>query len=142
MKRIVVLATLALVIAVGGAAQAACVATNCAIDEQQATTPPQAIECNSTACANALKELGNATVRALRNQASATSRALGNKASATSRALNSPCGNSSCATSEPTESAPPAAAAPWQPELLGPTGRLAATPEHEVPTSASSGLSA
>jgi hypothetical protein len=93
---------LVLVIAVAGeTAEAACVATNCAIDEQKAITLPPATECSSTTCANAREELGNITVRALRNQASATSRALSNKASATSRVLNS-------ATPEPTESAPPA----------------------------------
>jgi preprotein translocase subunit SecF len=94
---------LVLIVAVGGGtAEAACVATNCSIDGQKATTLPPATECSSTACANAREELGNITVRALRNQASATSRALSNKASATSRALNS-------ATPKPAESAAPAA---------------------------------
>jgi hypothetical protein len=94
---------LILIVAVGGGtAEAACVATNCAIEGQKATTLPPTTECSSTACTNAREELGNITVRALRNQASATSRALSNKASATSRALNS-------ATSDPTESAAPAA---------------------------------
>jgi hypothetical protein len=115
-----ILATLAFVlvlvriVGIDGAALAGCVATNCAIDEEQATTPTQdgdtgADLATTPKLANALKELGNATVRALRNQASATSRAISNKASATSRALNSPCGNSSSAAPEQTESPPPAA---------------------------------
>ena len=41
MKRIAILAALALVIGTGGVAQAACIATNCAIDEQLATPSTQ-----------------------------------------------------------------------------------------------------
>ena|SRR5271165_4941107 len=76
MKRIAILVAIALalvlvfVVGVGGAAQAACVATNCAIDEQQrATTPAQgatgAEGVTSPKLENALKELGNATEHAL-----------------------------------------------------------------------------
>src|SRR5271166_4039651 len=73
MERIAILAALALVlfVGVGGAAQAACVATNCAIDEQQRTTSPAQ---GRTATDGAttpsreekdLKELGNAIEHAL-----------------------------------------------------------------------------
>jgi len=70
MKRIAILAALALVIGIGGAAQAACLATNCAIDEQLATPPAQG---GSTGTDRAmtpqlekdLKELSNATVHAV-----------------------------------------------------------------------------
>ena len=70
MKRIAILAALALVIGIGGAAQAACIATNCAIDEQLATPPTQG---GSTGTHGAmtpqlekdLKELSNANVHAL-----------------------------------------------------------------------------
>jgi hypothetical protein len=74
MKRIAILAALALalvlVVGVGGAAQAACFATNCAIDEQQkATTPAQGGSGTEGATTpkpeNALEELRNATEQAL-----------------------------------------------------------------------------
>src|SRR5271166_171769 len=72
MKRIAILAALALVlfVGVGGAAQAACVATNCAIDEQQrATSPAQGGTATDGATTprveRDLKELENATEHAL-----------------------------------------------------------------------------
>jgi hypothetical protein len=74
MKRIAILAALALVlvlvVGVGGAAQAACIATNCAIDEQQrATSPAQGGTGTDDAMTprveKDLKELSNATEHAL-----------------------------------------------------------------------------
>jgi hypothetical protein len=74
MKRIAILAALALapvlVVVVGGAAQADCFATNCAINEQQrAATPAQGGTGTEGATTpkleDALKELGNAAEHAL-----------------------------------------------------------------------------
>ena len=74
MKRIAILAALALVlvfvVGVGGAAQADCIATNCAINEQQrAATPAQGATATEGATTpklqEDLKELGNATEHAL-----------------------------------------------------------------------------
>ena len=70
MKRIAILAALALVIGIGGAAQAACIATNCAIDEQLATPPAQSGSTGTDGTMTPqlekdLKELSNANVHAL-----------------------------------------------------------------------------
>ena len=71
MKRIAILAALALlIVGVGGAAQADCFATNCAINEQQrATTSAQggtgAESATTPKLEEDLKELGNATEHAL-----------------------------------------------------------------------------
>ena len=70
MKRIAIWAALALVIGIGGAAQAACVATNCAIDEPRATPPAPGDSTGSDGAMTPqlekdLKELSNATIRAL-----------------------------------------------------------------------------
>ena len=70
MKRIAILAALALVIGFGGAAQAECIATNCAIDEQLATPPAEGGSARTDGAKTPqlekdLKELSNATVHAL-----------------------------------------------------------------------------
>jgi hypothetical protein len=70
MKRIAILAALALVIGIGGAAQAACIATNCAIDEQLGTFPAQGGSTRTDGAITpqldkGLKEFSNATVHAL-----------------------------------------------------------------------------
>jgi hypothetical protein len=77
MKRFVILAAFALafvlvlIVAVGGgAAEAACVATNCAIDAQQGTSPAQGDSTGADVATtpkleNALKDLGSASAHAL-----------------------------------------------------------------------------
>ena len=72
MKQILSLAALALVICICGEAQAACVATNCAIDEQlkTSTTPSAsgsagAEEAITPQLAKDLKDLSNATIHAM-----------------------------------------------------------------------------
>ena len=94
MKRIAILAALALalvlvfVVVVGGAAQADCCATNCAIDEQQrAATPAQGGTGTATPkLENALKDLGNATEHALPGPTTPTKNAP----------LAAPCTGSNC----------------------------------------------
>ncbi len=80
---------LILIVAVGGAVEAACIATNCAIDAQQGATAAPGSSTGAGAATtpkleNALKELGNATEHAL-----------------------PPCSGSDCATRP--KNAPPAA---------------------------------
>ena len=109
MKRFVILAAFALafvlvlIVAVaGGAAEAACVATNCAIDAQQGTSPAQggstgADVATTPKLENALKELGNATEHALTSCSGSdcTTRAK-------SPAPAAPCTGSNCySTSRP-----------------------------------------
>jgi len=106
MNRIAILAAFVFIIGMSGAALAceediyasneptvlACNGNNCATDEQQATTPPQATGCSSGACATALKELSDATVHAVDS----------------ARVSAKACSSSNCGkTPEPTESTPP-----------------------------------
>ena len=70
MKQIAILAALVLVIGIGGAVQAACIATNCAIDKQLATPPAQGGSTRTDGTMTPqldkdLKELSNATVHAI-----------------------------------------------------------------------------
>ena len=70
MKQIAILAALVLVIGIGGTVQAACIATNCAIDKQLATPPAQGGSTRADGTMTPqldkdLKELSNATVHAI-----------------------------------------------------------------------------
>jgi hypothetical protein len=104
MKRIAILEGLALALvlmAVEGAA-AACVATNCAIDEQPAPTPAPCVATNCTIDKQRPTDTERATAPKLEN-------ALKDLGNLTQHALTQPCSGPGCKTTlEPTKSAPPA----------------------------------